>query len=688
MEGSAVPRLPPRRPVLSSRPEGSAARLPFFLDNWAKVCSNNFILRIVAFGYKLQFISVPARNHYSPRDMSASSLLVCSSKVKEFLDQGAVLSVSSQACSYVSHIFPVPKKTLGEFRIIFDLTELNKFIRKVHFRMDNLFSIMALISPGDFLVSIDLSDAYHSVAIHPSSMPFLSFVLLQIFYQFTCLPQGLSSSPRVFTMLMRVVLTFLRTHSVKIAAWIDDFILAASSPALAASHASFTIRTFEELGFLPNIAKSHLKPVQRLSHLGLVWDTICYSVSVPTDKLLAVQQKCRVALSSRVSVRFLSSILGSIEFFRWGFPYAAVHYRSLQRCVTSFLGRGFSYGTMVSPSPSARLDLDWWANSGPSLPARSLYSFSPDISLFSDSSLSGWGGWTSHGEKTYGFWSSSESDLHINVLEFKSVIFLFQCFFRDSSDCSVLIHCDNTTVVAYINNQGGSCSARLCSLALELWHFCIDRQIMIRAVYIPGSKNTEADSLSRMPDNDHSYFLPQSVFDVIHHRLSFTLSVDCFASRLNCKLPTFFSWHSDPLSSLINAFSARWPDNVYLFPPLPLIDKVLSKFLSDSVKRGLLLTPFWSSKPWFPSLLHLLIAPPVLLPSGCVQDENSFLPSRCRFLAWPIGCDQLLQQEFLKSLPRLSSVASRGRPFAHIKEIGEGSVCGVLKDRLVTVVLP
>ena len=273
----------PGRPLPRSKPKGSAARLPFFADNWAKVCSSNFILRIVANGYKLQFKynSVPVQYSFSPRSMSHSSQSICSSKVSEFLSEGAVIKVSADSCSYVSHIFPVPKKTAGEYRIIFDLTELNAFITKVHFRMDSLFSIMALISPGDFLISVDLSDAYHSVAMHSSSLPFLAFVLSRFFYQFTCLPQGLSSSPRVFTMIMRVVLTFLRSRSVKIAAWIDDFLLSAGSAQLASSHASFTIQTFRELGFLPNIAKSQLTPVQRMSHLGLVWDTVTYLIARP-----------------------------------------------------------------------------------------------------------------------------------------------------------------------------------------------------------------------------------------------------------------------------------------------------------------------------------------------------------------------------------------------------------------------
>ena len=620
--------------------------------------------------------------------MSASSLSICSDKILEFVNEGAVFRVSALSCSYISYIFPVPKKTIGEFRIIFDLTELNKFIAKVHFQMDSLFSIMALISPGDFLVSIDLSDAYHSVAMHSSSMPFLAFLLSKVYYQFACLPQGLSSSPRVFTMLMRVVLTFLRSRSVKIAGWIDDFILSASSADLISSHASFTIQTFRELGFLPNIAKSHLKPVQQLNHLGLIWDTVSYTVSVPPDKLLAVQEKCRTALSSRVPLRLLSSILGSIEFFRWGFPHAALHYRSLQRFVSTLLAKGFSYNTIVSPSLSARIDLRWWLQSGTSLPARPLYSFSPDFTIYSDSSTSGWGGWSTKGDSTYGFWSSHELTFHINILEFLSVLFLCQCFLRHSSNCSVLIRSDNTSVVSYINKQGGTCSARLCQLAISLWKFCIKRNIRIKASHIPGVQNGFADTLSRMPDNDHSYFLSQSVFDRLCLGLPFSLSLDCFASRCNYKLPTFFSWHADPLSSGVDAFSYSWPDNVYLFPPLPLIDKTLSKFISDSVRSGLMITPFWSSRPWFPVLLHLLIAPPFLLSPGFVQDVRDFLPRQCQFLAWPIGCDQVLQQAFLKKLPKLNCVALRERPLSLISENGDGLVCGVLKDRLVTVLLP
>lgn len=302
------------------------------------------------------------------------------------LFEGVVLVVSPSDDQFISHIFPVPKQTLGEFRIIFDLSDLNLFIRKISFRMDNFTSIMSLISRGDFFISIALTDAYHAIAIHPLFCRFLTFIFLWVYYQYTCLPQGLTSSPRIFVKVMKTVLTYLRSFAIKIVAWLYDFLLVASSAALVKSQSNFTIKTFQELGFVPNLAKSQLEPVQRIYHAGLVWDSVTFTVSVLENKILAVQSKCYIALSSKVPIRFLFSILGSLEFFRWGCPVAALHYRGHQRNVNFFLSRNLPYSFKVFISEDARSYLDWWTSCGSSIPSRSLAPFSADITIFSDAS--------------------------------------------------------------------------------------------------------------------------------------------------------------------------------------------------------------------------------------------------------------------------------------------------------------
>ena len=177
--------------------------------------------------------------------------------------EGAIIVVKPSPDQFVSHIFPVAKRTLGEFRIILDLSELNNFIQKLSFKMGSYYSIMSLISRGDYFISIDLADAYHAIAINLLFQRFLTFIFLNVYYQYTCLPQGLTSSPRIFTKVVKPILVYLRSFAIKIAAWLDDFLLAASSAELVTSQAEFTICTFQELGFIPNLEKSQLTPAQK-----------------------------------------------------------------------------------------------------------------------------------------------------------------------------------------------------------------------------------------------------------------------------------------------------------------------------------------------------------------------------------------------------------------------------------------
>ena len=523
--------------------------------------------------------------------------------------------------------------------------------------------------------------------MHIISLPYLTFYFLNTFYQFTCLPQGLSSAPRIFTKVMRVVLTFLRHQNIRISAWIDDFLIASSSFSLCQEHAFKTFRTFEELGFVPNTKKSQLTPSQRICHLGLIWDSLDFAVSVPEDKIASVKRKCSIALSSKITVRFLMSILGSIEYFRWGFPNAAIHYRRLQRFVNLCLALNLDLDSYVSASKKACIDLSWWSKVGNSLPSRSLSPFEASLDLFCDASQTGWGCWTSNNREAFGFWSYSERSLHINILESKAVMFAFCCFFRFSFNLSILIHSDSSTVVAYINKQGGTTSARLCDLALDLWEFCIKRNISIKAVHLPGIKNSRADYLSRLENNDHSYSLSNEYFAMLCEAINFPLVIDCFASRLNDQLKNFISRFPDPYSSHIDAFSVKWSNNVYLFPPIPIIHRVISKFISDKTDHGLLICPYWPSQLWFPSLLELLIAPPILIPSEMVLDEFCRLPKSCQLVAWSIGCSRVKHMAYLEGLESVRSGALLERPWSTTKNAGENSVLGFINGKMITVKL-
>ena len=118
------------------------------------------------------------------------------------------------------------------------------------------------------------------------------------------------------------------------------------------------------------------------------------------------------------------------------------------------------------------------------------------IQLFTDASNEGWG---THLEQTStkGLWSDREKRLHINVLELKAVSLALQRLKDQCQNQTVLVATDNSTVVAYINKQGGTHSAEMCALLWKIMTWCHHYQITLKARHIPGCLNVMAVRLFR-----------------------------------------------------------------------------------------------------------------------------------------------------------------------------------------------
>ena len=159
----------------------------------------------------------------------------------------------------VSRIFEVPKKT-GDYRLILDLSDLNKFLKKVHFKMDGLDTIASLISRSDYFASLDLDHAFFSIAMHRSCWKYLCFDFEGVRYCFVALVFGLSCAPRIFTKMLKVPLSYLRFQGVKNSAWIDDILLVGSSFSSTSRDVSSSIAFLESLEFIIKPAKSSLTP--------------------------------------------------------------------------------------------------------------------------------------------------------------------------------------------------------------------------------------------------------------------------------------------------------------------------------------------------------------------------------------------------------------------------------------------
>ncbi len=87
--------------------------------------------------------------------------------------------------------------------------------------------------------------------------------------------------------------------------------------------------------------------------------------------------------------------------------------------------------------------------------------------ISSDASLMGWGV-ILEGRSKQGLWKDHHLSWHINRLEMLAVFLALKNFLADLRGYHVLVHSDNTSVVSYINHQGGLRSRPLCKQACQI----------------------------------------------------------------------------------------------------------------------------------------------------------------------------------------------------------------------------
>ena len=191
---------------------------------------------------------------------------------------------------------------------------------------------MQLITPGAWLASIDISQAYHSLTIRPCDRDLLQFKFQGERYRYTCLPNGVSCGPRIFTRIMKAVMSYLRQEfNLLLCYYIDDTILIGDSPSDVERAVNLTWLTLTSLGFTINSQKSVLIPTQKLQFLGFDIDSANLSVSVPQAKVQKILGLANHLVAQRVvTIRVFSKLIGKFAATSHGNDWAHVYIKSLQ----------------------------------------------------------------------------------------------------------------------------------------------------------------------------------------------------------------------------------------------------------------------------------------------------------------------------------------------------------------------
>lgn len=461
------------------------------------------------------------------------------------------------------------------------------------------------------MATVDLKDAYLSIPVHSNDRKYYRFRWGKKHYEFQRLCFGLTTAPWVFTKMLKPIVAFFRKHGIFVIAYLDDLLVLADDFQTAVSQLAFVKKTLSLLGFIVS-SKSMDVPSQIVKYLGFMVNSVDMTVSIPPDKLEKIKEKFRLALEfDNLSLNHFQSLMGFCSSTIIAVPFSRLYSREIQASIIPLQVNLEKKTFRVTVTPEVKEEFKFWANL---TPAESVKDIAPEQAvnfLFTDSSEYGYGACFQN-RPFSGYWTEEELTWHINDQELMAVCLAFEYYIDYFRDKLLIIMTDNTTVMHYLNKQGGR-KKRLTTITMRIYKLAIANHVTISSQHIPGKKNVIADYLSRLGEEHIEWKLDYNVLQPLFQQHRPT--IDLFAKHHNNRLPRWVSWKPHPRAVWADAFSRSWVGECpYLYPPTKLVLRVLKKILWEGIPKSILIAPHWPTQPYYPLLMRMLIQDPIVLP--------------------------------------------------------------------------
>lgn len=190
--------------------------------------------------------------------------------------------------------------------------------------------------------------------------------------------------------------------------------------------------------------KSRLIPSRKCQHLGFIFDTVKVEMTLPDDRVNKILTACKNILRKTFcSILTFAKVLGMLVAACPAVKYGWMHTKILERVkFLALLDSQGNYSKQMKIGNKVIDELNWWLNNL-KISSFSISDIDYQLEIYSDASKVGWGG-VCKGEKTNGFWDSTDSDKHINYLELLGAFNCLKFFTNHKNNLNVLLRIDNT----------------------------------------------------------------------------------------------------------------------------------------------------------------------------------------------------------------------------------------------------
>ena len=689
-----LPDFPVPLSAFEHLPVGDRMRVAY--PNWQAIGAHDYVVSILKNGYSLEFKSKPPLvTNPTPfyLNLSAEQQVILDDEMNKFIDGNVIEEVTDLSTpGFYSPLFLRPKTDKG-WRIIINISELNKHLVYHKFKMETLRTVRQGLKKGYYAFSIDLKSAYSHLPIHPSSRKYLRFFWHNRCFQFRNLPFGLSPAPYIFSLTVSQVARYFHLHGVFAHCYLDDWQFFLFCQEILRANQPKILHLTTMLGWIINYEKSALPITQHNVYIGGDFNLELGMVQ-PTPKRwekILTQIPAFQSLSVAKAGHW-ASIVGLLTSTQELTPMGRLHLRSLQFHLNEHWLDRENKNVLIPITPACRQALGWWLLPENVMVGVPLQPPVADLTLFTDSSNTGYGA-SLENRHFSGKWTAQQAHHHINYLEMLCVKLALEHFLPLLQGKVVLVASDNVTVVSYINKFSGTHSKTLHDLTFSMLTWCFQVNIQLRARHIPGKLNQIADGLSR---DGRIIQTEWSLHPAIFRSICQTWhapQVDLFATSQNNKCPVYFSPIPDTNAAGIDSLSQSWANVTgYAYPPPNLLQLVLNKVESTENCNVFLVVPKWPRRNWFAHLLRLLIDKPRHLPHWTKllkqPNQHVFLPDPASLdlHVCSISSTNSLHKGFLKTLQTEWRTKLNHPPMHSTKGTGTNSVFGVVNGIVIPTI--
>ena len=182
----------------------------------------------VSHGITLDLESLPSMQVFDNTPTVVQHANDVRTRIHEYIAFGAVIRLPlDHPCPFGIQPLHVIIKPLKKPRLVIDLSRnLNDNLAYEYFSYSSVLTAVALSTPDCWYTKLDLSNCFLSFPLHPSALPYFIFQFEgELVPVHSAYPFGLSSAPRICTMLLSVLQDELHHCGVsRLVRYLDDFL--------------------------------------------------------------------------------------------------------------------------------------------------------------------------------------------------------------------------------------------------------------------------------------------------------------------------------------------------------------------------------------------------------------------------------------------------------------------------------